>query len=64
MMNLFTQLDENTMKHSNRVGDLAAELANLLDLDTTTICQISLAATYHDIERSRSRSQSWTNQDG
>ena len=49
MMNLFTQLDENTMKHSNRVGDLAAELANLLDLDTTTICQISLAATYHDI---------------
>lgn len=49
MMNLFTQLDENTMKHSNRVGDFAAELANLLDLDTTTICQISLAATYHDI---------------
>lgn len=30
MMNLFTQLDENTMKHSNRVGDLSAELANLL----------------------------------
>ena len=48
-MNLFTQLDKNTMKHSNRVGDLAAELANLLDLDTTTICQISSAATYHDI---------------
>ena len=40
MMNLFTQLDENTMKHSNRVGDLAAELANLLDLDTTTICHL------------------------
>lgn len=48
-MNLFTQLDEGSRDHSMRVGDVVTHFANILNLDATIACQISLAAMYHDI---------------